>query len=189
MNKWAIINTPSSFSVIWSIIKKFIPAHIVDNVKVFSSKSKAENYLQECISKENLVSNYGGDSKSFDEIFLKKGTNRDLINRQIINHFSLSRCNTFKYDFNLDLNEEVKFTIYSRTESAFRVTLMKSEGDVINEEIFNEETSENSNSNIVIDNFSTPGDYTISCTPTSWSLTHTNFVLLGDVTTKGNHEK
>ena len=187
MNKWAIINTPSSFAVIWSIIKKFIPAHIVDNVKVFSSKNKADNYLQENISKENLVSNYGGDSKSFDEIFLKKGTNRDSINRQIIHHFSLARSNTFKCDFKLDTNEEIKFTIYSRTESAFRVTLMDSEDKVIQEEIFNEKTI--APCNTVIHSFSTPGNYIISCTPTSWSLSYINFVLVGDVTMKENHEK
>jgi len=188
MNKWVVINAPSFFSMAWSIIKTLIPAHIVDNVKIFSSNKESMKYLQEHISKENLVSDYGGESQSFSEIWMQKGTNRELVIRQIVKHFSLSRSLQYKCGFVISANEKVTFTIYTRSEHDFKVVLMNNNDEVVSEEIF-QKKDDAPYHHVVVPDFCTPGNYVISCQPNSWSLKSINFVLVGDVSKNESPEK
>eukprot|EP00293_Proteomonas_sulcata_P002258 CAMPEP_0184326444 /NCGR_PEP_ID=MMETSP1049-20130417/142564_1 /TAXON_ID=77928 /ORGANISM="Proteomonas sulcata, Strain CCMP704" /LENGTH=277 /DNA_ID=CAMNT_0026648641 /DNA_START=648 /DNA_END=1484 /DNA_ORIENTATION=- len=59
--KVAIVNAPSFFSAIWTLVKPFIPARTADKVKVHSGNAKSRELLLEHIDSQVLPKAVGGD--------------------------------------------------------------------------------------------------------------------------------
>ena len=67
-----IINAPSFFSVIWTVIRRWLDARTAGKIEIYSSKAKAEKRLKELISLENLPKEYGGMAPTVDEMILQQ---------------------------------------------------------------------------------------------------------------------
>jgi len=74
LGRCLIINAPSFFSMIWSIIKRWLDPRTAGKIEIYSSKAKAEKRLKELIAEENLPREYGGTAPNIDEMIVEQGS-------------------------------------------------------------------------------------------------------------------
>ena len=74
LGKCLIINAPSFFSLIWSIIRRWLDPRTASKIEIYSSKSKAERRLAELISQEHLPREYGGSAPTVKEMIVQQGS-------------------------------------------------------------------------------------------------------------------
>lgn len=74
LGKCLIINAPSFFSLIWSIIRRWLDPRTASKIEIYSSKSKAERRLAELISQEHLPREYGGSAPTVEEMIVQQGS-------------------------------------------------------------------------------------------------------------------
>lgn len=68
MGKFYIINAPWGFSMVWSVIKKFLDPVTVDKIHILGSKYQSE--LARQVPPENLPVEFGGKAKADGPIYL-----------------------------------------------------------------------------------------------------------------------
>jgi len=68
MGKFYIINAPWGFSMIWSVIKKFLDPVTAEKIHILNYKYQSEILKQ--VPKQNLPVEFGGDSKTDGPIYL-----------------------------------------------------------------------------------------------------------------------
>ena len=74
LGRCLIINAPSFFSLIWSIIRRWLDPRTASKIEIYSSKAKAEKRLQELIKEQHLPREYGGSAPTVEEMIVQQGS-------------------------------------------------------------------------------------------------------------------
>jgi len=156
MNRTYMINVPMAFSVVWAIIKMFIEPRTLEKIGFFSYESKAKDDLLTYVDEDELLSNYGGNGPSFEDVMQRRqieyenhknrkssSSTKRLIIETMMTYGSY-RDSTFM--FKLENDEMVSsIVIYSKGDSGADFTV-KQEGNKRNEAIVIVETTDVSRS-------------------------------------------
>ena len=168
LNKLVIMNAPFFFSAIWLILKQFLDARTVSKIDIYSSESKALKCISNHISKEELLSDFGGLALSSEEVLqeLARREGKTCV-RQMVQRFFLDKDGMMQYEFDLASSEKVMAVVFTRSEKGATFTCSKS-NDVINEvdvkrkESISEEKSVQPYSIVLASDTQGPGRFKIS---------------------------
>mmetsp|Transcript_9844 Transcript_9844/g.23981 ORF Transcript_9844/g.23981 Transcript_9844/m.23981 type:complete len:382 (+) Transcript_9844:1-1146(+) len=127
VNRTYVLNAPFSFSIVWSIIRQLIDPRTVKKVGFFSTVPKAKtDFLQHIESKE-LLSDYGGTGKSFDEVFAER--QRELAHKKAVVRYVVELLNMnglqLGFEFELSGDERVdSIVVYSRSDNMCEISVV-----------------------------------------------------------------
>ena len=120
MNRTYMINVPMAFSVVWSILKMFIEPRTIEKIGFFSYESYAKDDLLTFVDSKELLSTYGGDGPSFEEVLeIRQATyENNSTTRLIVETMTTFPRYESKFNFNLKSNEKVSsINIYSKADN------------------------------------------------------------------------
>jgi len=129
LNQMIILNTPFTFSIFWKVIKQFLEARTVAKIEIFTNEKKGNQRLLELVDKSELLSDYGGDGSSFDEL-AHEAENTSGSARQIAELLTPSSKAVPVAE--LSSSEKATVRVYTRSTSGGSITLLKN-GDVVEE--------------------------------------------------------
>ena len=114
MNRCVIINAPTFFSFAWTVIRKTLEKRTQRKISIFSNKAKGRSKLLELINEDQLLSDYGGKSGSFQQLLQDMNTKGTKgMKRNIIKMISKTEKNI---NFTIKEGEECqRITVYSRS--------------------------------------------------------------------------
>jgi len=135
-----IINAPSWFGLIWSLVKKMIDARTASKIEVFTSAKSGDKRMQELIDKNQIPSDYGGTGPSLATAasggaFLddsgRGGNNAMVVLNQLLS--TTKRQMEKSHDFELDEGKELMLKVYTRCKSGATVVLSRGGGEKVTE--------------------------------------------------------
>lgn len=151
MNRTYMLNVPMAFSVVWAIIQMFIEPRTLQKIGFFSYESTAKDDLLTYVDSDELLSNYGGDGPSFEEVlqsrqveYEKKSKNNNTTTttttiRLIVETMTVGTWSESKFTFDLKSNEMVaSIIIYSKGDNGSEFTVLNNDG---NNDVLVEETN------------------------------------------------
>ena len=126
-----IINAPTWFGMIWSIVKKLIDARTASKIEVFTSANAGSKRMLELIDNSQIPSCYGGSAPSLAESAASSASspNRGRSKMVVLNHLlpltKKKAANT--YDFDLTDSNHITLTVYTRCKSGATATLIRND--------------------------------------------------------------
>lgn len=90
LHKFIIINAPSAFSLLWSVIKSWIDARTASKVEIYSYRNQWEPRLLDLIDTNELPSDYGGSAIPTTARLLMENKEADVI-RQYVRTFNVCK--------------------------------------------------------------------------------------------------
>ena len=133
-----IINAPSWFGMIWSLVKKLIDARTASKIEVFTSSKSGSKRMRELIDEKQIPSCYGGDGPSLAEAASGAGSEAPgaekakmvVLNQLIV----LPKKNATKcHAFELEDGKQVTLTVYSRCKAGFYAGVFRSDESLVSE--------------------------------------------------------
>ena len=118
-----IVNAPTFFSAIWSIIRRWLDPRTAGKIEIFSFKGSAERRLKELIDVDQLPSEYGGTAPSVDEAIVRLGEGR--VSRRVTKLMHVKAHSHLGVEVGAD--EEMEVVVYTRSVGGalFRVDQSK----------------------------------------------------------------
>ena len=90
LNRMVIVNVPRYFTMIWSVLKIFVDPRTVQKIGFFSTTDQAKKDLVRYIDEDQLLSDYGGTSVSFDVALERQMKRHGSYDRYIIERVDTS---------------------------------------------------------------------------------------------------
>jgi len=108
-----ILNAPRFFSFFWSVIKAMLDPTTASKVAFFSDEKQGRDWLLERVDKSELLSDYGGNGKSFDQVMV--GSTPGGAMRQVTKLFAINSYSKESFDFTLADGETLGVTVFTRS--------------------------------------------------------------------------
>lgn len=178
LNSMVIVNAPSFFSFFWRIIRAMLDPRTASKIVMFSKEQDGINWMLERIDKSELLSDYGGDGDSFEEV-LNKQTEGGCAKRQVVKRIAISQWTKDKVHFELDWNEGARFKAYTRSTSDAEFELFKDGTNTLLKAEVKGSPNQKPFSVDLFANVKGPGSFTIKASGKSSSTEY--FVVAGDV--------
>jgi hypothetical protein len=123
LNRSYLINVPTSFSFVWSIVKVFLEARTLAKIGFFSNPTKANNDMLQFVDSNELLSEYGGTGPTFEEVLAFQQRELGNCSRYIVQHMYVTQKES-KFEFNLTKDERVdSMVIYSKADQSTNIIL------------------------------------------------------------------
>jgi hypothetical protein len=127
VNRTYILNAPFSFSIVWAVLRQLIDPRTVKKIGFFSTIAKAKKDFLEHIDSDELLSSYGGNGKSFDEIFVSRQrelAHKEGVVRYVVEVLAMSG-RQIGFDFDLSSDETVdSIVVYSRSDNMCEISIV-----------------------------------------------------------------
>ena len=142
MKKMVILNAPSSFAMLWRIVKSWIDPRNATKVEIFgSNKAQWEKRLCELVDRDQLPCDYGGwdhndtshDIMQNQMIEQYKSMNLDL-ERDIIKeetHFMNFRQNESSQEISVKPGQKTSLSVFTNSSSGGILRITNSNGELI----------------------------------------------------------
>ncbi|KAL7543248.1 hypothetical protein ACHAXR_012547 [Thalassiosira sp. AJA248-18] len=135
-----IINAPSWFGFVWSLVRKLIDPRTASKIEVFTSAKAGSKRMDELIGNSQIPSCYGGMGPSLAEAASgaagasPAGTRSKMV---VLNQLlSLSKKNSEKsYNFELEDAKQLTLTIYTRCKAGATAALFRADTETLVTEI------------------------------------------------------
>ena len=164
-----IINAPSWFGLVWSVIRKVIDARTASKIEVFTNSKKGMARMREMIDNSQIPSDYGGTGPSLAQAAagISAGST-DASNPQnsskvvVLNKVLHLKSHQEKCkEFVLEQGQTMTLKVYSRCHSGVTAKIVRegSESPVIEKEVVGEE--EGKPYIVVLGDVSGPGNFEV----------------------------
>lgn len=136
-----IINAPSWFGFVWSVVKKLIDARTASKIEVFTSAKAGSKRMEELIDNKQIPSCYGGDGPSLAEAASGSsgaGSSSGARSKMVVLNqlLTVAKKNAEKsYTFELEDEKEVTLTVYTRRKTGATVALFQTDTETLVTEI------------------------------------------------------
>ena len=134
-----LINAPSWFGLVWSVVKKLIDARTASKIEVFTNAKAGLDRMNELIDNSQIPSDYGGAGPSLAESASGVSSeNPGKRNKMVaISHLlSLSKKQTEKeYNFELESGKRMTLNVYTRCKTGCAATLYRGGASVVMTEV------------------------------------------------------
>jgi len=108
-----IVNAPTFFSAIWSIIRRWLDPRTAGKIEIFSFKGSAERRLKELIDADQLPSDYGGNAPSVAETIVRQGDREGRVARRVTKLMHVKAHSHVAVE--VEANEEMEVVVYTRS--------------------------------------------------------------------------
>lgn len=123
MNRTYLVNVPTSFSIVWSVIKLFVEARTLEKIGFFSNPTKAKQDLLRFINGNELLAEYGGTGPTFEEVLASQQKELGSCSRYIVQYMYVTDKES-QFEFNLEKDERMdSVVVYSKAEDSANFTL------------------------------------------------------------------
>lgn len=124
-----IINAPSWFSLIWSVVKKLIDPRTASKIEVFTSSKSGTARMNELIDHAQIPADYGGSGPSLSEAASGAGTHKKDEQRKIVvyNHLFIltKKQKPQSHEFTIEKGQQLALQLYTRCSAGVKVELFK----------------------------------------------------------------
>jgi hypothetical protein len=125
-----IINAPSWFGFIWSVVKKLIDPRTAAKIEVFTSSKAGDKRMHEIIDNSQIPSCYGGDGPSLAQAASGAGKQSSTGARSkmvVLNHLMTltKKKSEQSYNFDLEDDKQLTLTLYTRCKAGAHVALFR----------------------------------------------------------------
>jgi len=136
-----IINAPSWFGMVWSIIKKLIDARTASKIEVFTSTKAGNKRMNELIDSSQIASDYGGSGPSLAEAAAGGSSdeesngsrNKMVVLNQLLPLTKKRPVNG--YDFEIEDSKQMTLTVYTRCKTGATATVIRNDNASLVSEI------------------------------------------------------
>ena len=132
-----IINAPSWFGMVWSIIKKLIDARTASKIEVFTSTKAGNKRMNELIDNSQIASDYGGTGPSLAEAAAGSSDcasrNKMVVLNQLLPLTKKRPANG--YDFEIEDSKQMTLTVYTRCMTGATATVIRNDNASLVSEI------------------------------------------------------
>jgi hypothetical protein len=122
LNQMVILNASFAFNMVWKLIKQFLSARTVAKIEIFSNEKAGKQRLLEIIDKKELLADYGGDGRSFEQL-AHSTENKTASVRQVAEHIKPGGKAVPLVELSSD--EKANVRVYTRSASDSEITLSK----------------------------------------------------------------
>jgi len=134
-----IVNAPSWFGMVWSIIKKLIDARTASKIEVFTSTKAGNKRMNELIDNSQIALDYGGTGKSLAEAAAggSSDTTGSRYKMVVLNQLlPLTKKRPANgYDFELEDSKQMTLTVYTRCKTGATATVIRNDNASLVSEI------------------------------------------------------
>lgn len=167
-----IINAPSWFGLVWSVVRKLIDARTASKIEVFTNSKKGIARMQDLIDNSQIPTDYGGTGPTLAQAAAgvraaatgSTGDSKPQDSRQVValnkvmhlkNHQEKSK------DFELKEGQTMAVTIYTRCKNGATAAIIRegSESPMIQTDVVGEE--EDTPYSVVIGEVKGPGNFAL----------------------------
>lgn len=185
LNKLIIINAPSFFSLVWSIIKGLLDPNTTKRIEIYSSETKGRERLLQLIDASELPRDYGGSAMATTDKILEncRHDGEPLLRRQIVELMAFRRRRQSQMEFELADNERVSIWIFTRSASVVEFTVISIEQGTIKATVVSKKSAQ-SNVCANFKDISGPGRFrmeTKATSDSSYSSSTEYFLVVGEV--------
>ncbi|KAL7537694.1 hypothetical protein ACHAWF_005873 [Thalassiosira exigua] len=158
-----IINAPSWFGFVWSVVKKLIDPRTASKIEVFTSSKTGSKRMIELIDNSQIPSCYGGSGPSLAEAAAGTklpGTNNTMV---VMNHLVTfpKKKSEKSHDFQVGDAQIMNVTIYTRCKAGCKATLLRTDTNAVVAEIDVAGETEDEPYSQIIGDVAGPGSFTI----------------------------
>lgn len=174
LNRLVVLNAPRFFTMFWPMIRSFMDPRTVAKIDIFSNERKGKARLLELISKEELLSNYGGKAPSFDETAQEKQLGSNSCARQVVELMSIKPQYQANWNggFELTADEQATVRVFTRSSAGANISILKGNKETVKTfEVRNPAEGSKPYSVEVASNMKGPGTFSIVATSMSSSTT------------------
>ncbi|KAK1745950.1 CRAL/TRIO domain-containing protein [Skeletonema marinoi] len=165
-----IINAPSWFGLVWSVVRKLIDARTASKIEVFTSSKKGFARMRDLIDNSQIPSDYGGTGPSLAQAAsgVVSATPRSASNPQdrnkvvVLNKvMHLKNRQEKSKDFTLEECQTMTVTIYTRCKNGAKASIIRegSESPMIEKDVVGEE--EDKPYSMVLGEVKGPGNFEV----------------------------
>lgn len=128
-----IINAPSWFGVVWSLVSRLIDARTASKIEVFTSRKRGYARMQELIDNSQIPSDYGGTGPSLVQAASASSTGPSTLPQSSSNVVVLNKTVHVKQEkrkqFEVKEGETMSLTIYSRCKNGVKAAIFREGSD------------------------------------------------------------
>jgi hypothetical protein len=131
MNRTVMMNVPTAFSLVWAVVKLFLEPRTLKKIGFFSWESKAKQDLLHFVDSEELLSDFGGTGKSFNETLAERQAENGTCSRYIVECIATGQRNPH-FSFELSENETVQaIDVYSKGDAGAQISVKILDGKTV----------------------------------------------------------
>ena len=133
-----IINAPTWFGVVWSVVKKLIDARTASKIEVFTNAKSGSKRMEELIELSQIPSCFGGSGPSLAESAASSGDGRSSGMKSkvvVLNHLMHLSKKSPEKSFSFELDDVSEVSVYTRCNSGAIATLLQADTDNVVKEI------------------------------------------------------
>eukprot|EP00584_Thalassiosira_punctigera_P006403 CAMPEP_0172531302 /NCGR_PEP_ID=MMETSP1067-20121228/4765_1 /TAXON_ID=265564 ORGANISM="Thalassiosira punctigera, Strain Tpunct2005C2" /NCGR_SAMPLE_ID=MMETSP1067 /ASSEMBLY_ACC=CAM_ASM_000444 /LENGTH=632 /DNA_ID=CAMNT_0013315667 /DNA_START=193 /DNA_END=2091 /DNA_ORIENTATION=+ len=130
-----IINAPSWFGLIWSVVKKLIDPRTASKIEVFTSTKNGDKRMRELIDESQLPSEYGGGGPSLAESASSSSGARSkmVVLNQLM--FLTKKKSEMSHDFQLEMGQSMTLAVYTRCKTGATAELSRADNKALTTKI------------------------------------------------------
>jgi hypothetical protein len=179
-----IINAPSWFGLVWSVVRKLIDARTASKIEVFTSSKKGMARMQDLIDNSQIPSDYGGTGPSLaqaaSEVSAGASKPQDSSKVVVLNKVIHLRGSNQEKNKKIDLKEgqTMTVTIYTRSKKGAKAAITRegSDSPILEKDVVGKE--EDRPYSTVLGDVKGPGNFEVQLKSISGSGT---FLILGNM--------
>ncbi|KAL3937725.1 MAG: hypothetical protein SGARI_002007 [Bacillariaceae sp.] len=131
MNRSVMMNVPTAFTLVWAVVKLFLDPRTLKKIGFFSWESSAKKDLLQFVDSGELLSDFGGTARSFDETLEKRQAESGECARYIVQCIATGTRNP-NFTFDLKKGEKVAAVdVYSKGDTGAKVSVKTKDGKTV----------------------------------------------------------
>lgn len=164
-----IINAPSWFGLIWSVIKKLIDPRTASKIEVFTNSKVGIARMNELIDETQIPSDYGGSGPALTESAAGVGKSssqrRDLV---VLNHlFQVAKKQKPQsHQFTVSKGQNIVLKLYTRSKAGAKIEYHRKDSleEIIEMDVIGDSEDDEQPYSKTIGTCNVPGDYSLKLT-------------------------
>mmetsp|Transcript_55671 Transcript_55671/g.134938 ORF Transcript_55671/g.134938 Transcript_55671/m.134938 type:complete len:632 (+) Transcript_55671:138-2033(+) len=123
LNRMYMLNVPTTFSIIWAVLKAFMEPRTIRKVGFFSRLTKAKEDMVQFIDSDEIIADYGGGGETFQDLLTQRQKEYSGFRHLVSKHICVNKTEV-KFDFLLTKTQTIhSIVVYTKSDncSAFTV--------------------------------------------------------------------
>ena len=115
LNRMYMLNVPTTFSIIWAVLKAFMEPRTIRKVGFFSRLTKAKEDMVQFIDEEEIIADYGGGGEMFQDLLAERQKEYNGFQHLVSKHICVNKKEV-KFDFSLTKTQKISGHVANKRE-------------------------------------------------------------------------
>ena len=118
LNRMYMLNVPTTFSIIWAVLKAFMEPRTIRKVGFFSRLTKAKEDMVKFIDSDEIIADYGGGGKMFQDLLAERQKEYNGFRHLVSKHIYVNKKEV-KFDFSLKKTQKIhSMVVYTKSDNS-----------------------------------------------------------------------